>query len=117
MKDTIMAIGVILLPICLIIGIAYGDHQWHYGNPQTIECTINEKWVKRPSNNSSEKYLVSCDDKVYEITDLMLIGKLNSADIYANLHIGKRYEIQTTGYRSGYLSTYQNINAYKEIEE
>ena len=88
-----------------------------YMNEQTVECTIKDKWIKRPSGNEDELYLVNCGGKTYKIEDLLFLGKFNSADIYGNLEIGKKYRISTTGYRWGYFSEYQNINDYELIEE
>lgn len=86
-----------------------------YQNPQTITCEIKEKWVKR--NGSNDLYLVKCDNTVYKVSDLLFKGKFNSSDIYAALETGKKYEIKTTGYRIKFLSNYQNINEYKEVNE
>ncbi len=84
-----------------------------YMNEQTIECTVKDKWVKNYSSDS--EYLVSCDDTVYKISDLLFKGKFNSSDIYAKLEIGKKYKIKVTGYRLPYFSEYQNINEIEEI--
>ena len=73
-----------------------------------VECTVKDKWVKRTED--VDKYLVSCDDEVYEITDNLLYGKVNSSDIYAQLKIGSTYKLEVSGFRSGLLSSYRNIN-------
>ena len=86
-----------------------------YQNPQTITCEVKEKWVKR--NGERDLYLIKCDNTVYKISDLLFKGKFNSSDIYASLEVGKTYEIKTTGYRIKFLSDYQNINKYKEVNE
>ena len=83
-----------------------------YQNEETHVCVVQDKWVKR-SSKSSDKYLVQCGNEVYEITDLLFKGKFNSSDIYANLEIGKKYEITTTGYRFKLFSMYKNINEYE----
>lgn len=113
MKKLIVFILIILLVLFGVGACTYMD----YGNEQTIECTIDEKWIKRTSSKGSDKYLVSCDGKVYKITDLFFKGKFNSADIYAKLKEGKKYKITVTGYRIGFFSEYQNINEFKLIEE
>lgn len=86
-----------------------------YQNPQTITCEVKEKWVKR--NGNDDLYLVKCDNTVYKVSDLLFKGKFNSSDIYSALETGKKYEIKTTGYRIKFLSNYQNINEYKEVNE
>lgn len=102
--------------IGVIFGIAFGCFQMNYGNPQTITCTINDKWTKRVSSEGSDLYLVSCDDEVYQISDLLFKGKFDSANIYARLKKGKKYKIKTTGYRWGWFSSYQNINEYELVK-
>lgn len=106
---TIIAIGIIGL-------LGYLSFYMTYGNEQTIECTVKDKWTKRTSSNGSDLYLVSCDDEVYEISDLMFKGKFDSANIYAGLEKGKKYKITVTGFRFGFFSMYQNINNYKEVK-
>lgn len=87
-----------------------------YMNEQTVECTVEEKWIKRTSSEGSDLYLVSCGGKVYKVADLLFKGKFNSADIYANLKVGKKYKLSTTGYRWSFFSEYQNINEYELID-
>ena len=88
-----------------------------YMNEQKVECIIKDKWIKRPSGDDDELYLVNCGGTTYKVEELLFKGKFNSADIYGNLEIGKKYKITTTGYRLGYFSEYQNINDYELIEE
>ena len=99
----------------IIVGIVWVCFQWEYGNEQIIECTIKDKWIKK--YDEEDLYLVSCGDEVYKIEDLFYKGKFNSTNIYANLEKSKKYRIKVTGYRFGYLSSYQNINSYEEVEE
>lgn len=80
-----------------------------------VECIVKDKWIKRYDNE--EKYLVSCDEEVYQITDNLFYGKFNSSDIYAQLEIGKKYRLKVSGFRSGLLSSYKNINEITLIED
>ena len=86
-----------------------------YINNRTIECEINDKWIKR--NDDADIYLISCDNEVYKISDLLFKGKFNSSNIYANLKIGRRYKLSVSGYRLPFFSEYQNINSYELIED
>lgn len=89
-----------------------------YQNKQTYYCEVKDKWIKQDNNseNSKDKYMIQCDDKVYEITDLFFKFKFNSSDIYAKLEKNKKYKITTTGYRIPFLSWYQNINEVEELK-
>ena len=101
--------GILLMGL-LIFSVSIG-----YQNEEIIECTIEDKWIKR--SGKDDMYLVQCDNEVYQITDLLFKGKFNSSDIYANLKVGKTYEITTTGYRFKFLSMYKNINKYEKVED
>lgn len=101
--------GILLMGL-LIFSVSIG-----YQNEEIIECTVEDKWIKR--SGKDDMYLVQCDNEVYQITDLLFKGKFNSSDIYANLKVGKTYEITTTGYRFKFLSMYKNINKYEKVED
>lgn len=101
----------VIITLGIIIGVVY-FMTLGYQNEETHVCTVQDKWVKR-GGKSSDKYLVQCGNEVYEITDLLFKGKFNSSDIYANLKIGNKYEITTTGYRFELFSMYKNINEYE----
>lgn len=93
--------GILLMGL-LIFSVSIG-----YQNEEIIECTIEDKWIKR--SGKDDMYLVQCDNEVYQITDLLFKGKFNSSDIYAKLKVGKTYEITTTGYRFKFLSMYKKL--------
>lgn len=109
----------ILLIIIISLGIFIWCISWcislGYRNGKETVCVVKDKWVK-PSSKSS-KYLVQCDNEVYEITDLFFKGKFNSSDIYIKLKKGHKYKIKTTGYRNRFFSMYKNINEVKELKE
>lgn len=109
-----IVIGIIIgaIIIGLIIGFVYWNWKITYGNVQTIEITVKDKYVKRTGTaESDDKYLVvDTENNTYEITDLTFIGKWNSTDLYNELEIGKEYKITTSGIRNQFLSMYQNIN-------
>lgn len=117
MREIFGSLLKLLLALLFMVIIIYICFQFSYGNEQTITCKVNDKWTKRVSSKDSDLYLVSCDDEVYEISDLTFKGKFNSANLYAGLKKGKKYQIKTTGYRFGFFSSYQNINEYKEIKK
>ena len=114
MMNNIRIVFAIIVSIVLI-GLLVFIVSIGYQNEETIECTIEDKWVKR--KDKSDMYLVQCDNEVYQITDLIFKGKFNSSDIYANLKVGNTYEITTTGYRFELLSMYKNINEYEKVED
>lgn len=114
----IEALATIII-IAIIVGIVFGgiywSFNWNYGNEQQVTCTVDDKWIKR--SDEKDIYLVSCDEKVYKITDLFYKGKFDSSNIYAKLKKGKKYKLTVTGYRNGYFSSYQNINEAVEVSK
>ena len=110
-------IGAII--IGLIIGCIYWNWKITYGNVQTIEITVKDKYIKRSGNSeSNDKYLVvDTENNTYEITDLTFIGKWNSTDLYNELDVGEKYKITISGVRNQFLSMYQNINKIEKIED
>ena len=99
-----------------ILGIIFLPEIIKYGNNQTIEITIKDKYVKNDKSGNSSKYLVVDEDNnTYEVTDLFLKGKFNSTDLYNILEIGHTYRVETSGSRIRLFSMYPNIN--KIIEE
>jgi len=82
--------------------------------------TVTDKTVK--NGNKSSKYLIYCEDEsgevmVLEDTDALLLGKVNSSDIYADIKIGRKYKFHTRGIRMHIFSWYPNIYSYEVIEE
>lgn len=113
-KNIVVIIYLILLILALLIPISICFIG--YQNPQEIEIIVKDKFIK--NNNKSGIYLiVDSNNETYQITDLIFKGKFNSTDLYNQLEIGKKYKIETTGYRIHILSKYQNINKIYELEE
>lgn len=105
----------------IVIGIIVGIFMWNYkityGNVQTLEITVKDKYIKR-SGSEKDKYLVvDTEGNTYQITDLTFKGKWNSTDLYNQLDIGQTYKIETSGIRNGFLSLYSNINKVEVKDE
>lgn len=115
MKNIIEKIGItigVIIGILILISPTLLVINLDYRNEHITTCEVKDKWIKGTGN--SQKYLISCGDDVYQITDLLFKGKFNSSDIYAKLEKGKTYQLTTTGYRIGFFSQYENINKIEE---
>lgn len=111
MKKNFITIFSTLIILVGTLAIVFLPEIIKYGNNQTIEITIKDKYVKNGKNGNSSKYLVvDTDNNTYEVTDLFLKGKFNSTDIYNALEIGKTYKVKTSGKRIHFFSIYPNIN-------
>lgn len=53
---------------------------------------------------------------VYENTDILWRGKFDSSNFYADMEIGKTYNVTLVGFRIPFFSWYENIVSYEEIE-
>lgn len=116
MKSIIEKIGItigVIIGILILISPTLLVINLDYGNEHITTCEVKDKWIKG-TGKGSQKYLVSCGDNVYQITDLLFKGKFNSSDLYAKLEIGRTYQLTTTGYRIGFFSQYENINKIEE---
>lgn len=78
-----------------------------YSNITESVITVKDKYVK---GQDGLYIVVDTNNNVYEVKDLLFIGKFNSSDIYNQLEVGKTYSITTSGYRIHILSDYPNIN-------
>ena len=72
-------------------------------------------------DSSSSKYIVFADDQngnslVFQNTDNILRGKVNSSNMQGQLKVGNTYEITVIGYRVPLLNMYENIIKMKEIK-
>ena len=95
------------------------NYKTTYGNVQTLEITVKDKYIKKSSGKGNgDKYLIVDTEKnTYQITDLTFIGKWNSTDLYNELEIGKKYKITTSGIRNQFWSMYPNINKVEKIKD
>ncbi len=85
-----------------------------------VEGTVTEKTTKQVGRYE-EKYLIFIDDGTgtvipLEVTDSLLHGQFNSADIWGNIHEGVKYRFEVGGSRSEVSSWYPNIYSFEEIE-
>lgn len=68
------------------------------------------------SGDSIESYYVIFTDvETFKNTDNWLIGKTRSSDVQGRILVGKKYEFEVYGWRSGWLSSYRNIISFHEV--
>ena len=69
---------------------------------------IDDKWEKVKGDNA--KYLVSSlNGQVFEISDSLFKWRWDSSNLYATIKPGQVCQIETQGWRFGFLSDYKNI--------
>lgn len=90
------------------------------GEEQIVVGTVTDKGIKRI--HDEDTYLIYTKDidtnkpEVYQITDSILAGRFDSADVYADIEVGKTYQFGIRGSRSTFFSWYPNIYSCKEMD-
>lgn len=101
MNKTAVAVLASIVAVATLSGCSSMNHQTH------TNCLVTAKDRVITQGSSGEKRVVtSCG--VFEVSDSMS-GGFNSYDTYSELVVGRRYDIQTGGYRIGFLSQFPNI--------
>ena len=108
-----------LVMIVILFASLYRSCSVGTGEIRHVEATVTDKGIKRISE--SDVYLVytKTDEgvEVFQITDSLLAGRFNSADVYASIEVGKTYDFGVRGERNELLSWYPNIYEWEEVTE
>ena len=103
---------IIIVIICLFTSCGHTIDR--NSNEREVVGTVTEKTVKR--TDDQDKYLIFIEVEgedevqVFEITDNLAEGKLNSSTIYGNIKVGEPYTFTIKGSRNEMLSWYPNIS-------
>ena len=115
----VICLGGIALVIVVLFASLYRSCSVGTGEIRHVEATVTDKGIKRI--NESDVYLVytKTDEgvEVFQITDSLLAGRFNSADVYASIEVGKTYDFGVRGERNELLSWYPNIYELEEVTE
>jgi len=72
------------------------------------EITIKEKYVVNYKSNFNY-YIISTENKIYNISNVWWKGDFNNAEDYAQLNVGKTYRVKGYGIRVPFLSIHYKI--------
>ncbi len=115
---SVLFVGFIILCIC---GRFLYSCSYALSDETTYTATVTKMEVKNKSNDS--KYLVftrlvdTDEVRVFQITDSYSHARFDSSDLYGTIEEGKTYVFTVYGYRSEYLSEYENILSAEEVPE
>lgn len=117
---TLLTLIVVVFWIIICFGIPVFRAFDKVNHMRTMIVEVTDKNIKR--HGSQDKYLIYTKNdsgivEVCEITDNVLSGRFNSADLYGLIEIGKTYEFTVGGSRNHFLSWYPNIYGVEEIIE
>lgn len=111
----------IIVGFLIFIGISILFFRCNFANfnDHSAQITVTDK--ERVNEGNSSKYLIMGKDEndntvVYENTDCLIRGKFDSSTFYADMEVGKTYEVELVGFRVPYFSWYENIISYEEVE-
>lgn len=111
----------IVLGIFILYILWYCGHSFNYATSeeQTYTAYVTKMEVK--TKNRESKYLVftrlvdTDEVRVFQITDSFSHGRFNSSDLYGSIEENKTYVFTVYGYRTEYLSEYENILSAVEV--
>lgn len=100
--------------IIAIIGVP--AHILTWGNTrETVTITVEDKDRTSNSEGGSDSRIYT-DKGVFAVGDDWLKGEFNSSDTYADLVVGGTYEVDTVGWRNGFLSMFPNIVEVRDAD-
>lgn len=105
-----------LVPAFMIVAAATAGGMaasYQLSTPTTERVMVVDK-DRHVSGNAgdgiSSKYMVFTDKEVFQNTDSIIRGKMNSSDVQSRLHVGCTYDVTAYGFRNNWFSIYRNIS-------
>jgi hypothetical protein len=113
-------LGLTLVAVIVLGLLGWWFTSYEYGTEHHETFTVTR--LDDQSNGSSgHKYLVfgrlpDGTARVYQDTDAIFHGKMNSSDLYAQLQVGRTYNCNLYGVRNHLLSGYQDLLSCTEVK-
>ncbi len=113
--------GAAILLVALVVAGIYITAR--LSSEKTITCTVTEKDRTTKitsdshggSSSSSDARIYTEDCGTLQVADEVLKGVWTSADTYAAIKPGQRYEFRVIGWRNGFFSAFPNIIEANEV--
>lgn len=100
-----------VLAIILLVLVFGSDAIVQYSTKTEVVDTVVR--VDRVMNKHGSKWLVTCENEVFQNVDELIFFKFNSSDFNRKLVPGKKLNLVVCGFRVPFLSWYRNIIAVK----
>lgn len=117
-RQTIFALMNVSILAAIIIAVIIGTVSLNTNTHYTT-ITVDSKAERCPGRKEEDRkcfYIVfSKDGRAFKNEDTLLYGKFNSSDLQAKLQVGGTFRLKLSGYRSGFLSSYENIIASEPV--
>lgn len=102
-----------LVAILVVTGVGVGI--WSNTKTDTMTCSVTDKDRTAKPKGGSDMRVYTSDCGTLQIADSIIEGRWDSADFYAKIEKGKRYEFRTRGVRVPFFSMFPNIITAKEV--
>lgn len=119
--DASTVIAFIIMGIFLLYVLWSCGHDFNYETSEEHTYTAYVTNMDVKTKDRESKYLVftrlvdTDEVRVFQITDSYSHGRFNSSDLYGSIEVGKTYVFTVYGYRTEYLSEYENILSVEEV--
>lgn len=104
-REFLAAVAVVVVLIVGFVGFALFSSL----HETTRSCTVESKDRVAGQDGKSQMRVYTSDCGVFQVSDSLLKMTWNSADRYAALQAGQRYELTTVGFRIPVASTFPNV--------
>lgn len=122
-KFRLARLGVVIIMGLTALVMGFSLFQSAAVTGSSVSCTVTEKDRASDGNGGSDMriYAEGCNGssavKVFQVADNIFIGQHASANTYAEIEIGKTYDLETRGSRVPVLSMFENIVGAKEVSK
>lgn len=116
-RSLVIRAAILIVTAVVIIVALTADFIVQYTGSSTQICTVNDKdrTTDRDGNSNARVYTDQCG--VFWVKDRLFAGHVDSADVYAQIQVGKTYELHTVGHRVPLMSAFPNITSATEVTE
>lgn len=109
-----LLIGILILAV-IVGAIAVVSVNYYHEKNYTV--TVTEKAVKNYEDGSKFLIFTKTEEgeiRTFRLEDDMWLLQFDSADKYAQIHIGQTYNFTVIGWRIPFFSAYENIIGIEE---
>ena len=110
------AIVLLVAVISLLVVVVSTVSNMKSARSEASACIVNDKQVISRYQAKSDYRIFTDNCGVLNISDSLLIGRWDSADIYNQVKVGKTYNFKTVGKRVPLLSLFPNISGVEEVQ-
>lgn len=115
--------GVVVLVLVLLLGGAFVAAR--LSSEKTITCTVTDKdRATKVTSDGNGGTTSRSDARIYtedcgtlQVADEFFKGEFTSADTYASIEPGRRYEFRVIGWRIGFFSEFPNVLEATEVDQ